>query len=213
VKDRGIALLAGLVLLAAMSLLAVFAASGTLLQRNMAANFQEGKLAFENANVAASFARAWLYSRPASGREPGCVRGCILPVGIHDNGEIPAQPEFEGTGWWRTNGFSAGYNPETANTIDDPDLATRSALWTIEEIHFQPGAESPTLVGTGYYRILSRGEGHNPNTVAVLEAIVARPWEGDVKPGIFPPVKPESSYCGQFNPQQPCGVLSWRRRR
>ena len=212
-KDRGIALLAGLALLAAVSMLAVVAASGTLLQRNMAANFQEGSLAFENASLAASFARAWLYSRPVLDREPGCVSDCVLPVGIIDNGEIPAQPEFEGTGWWGTNGFLAGYNPETASTIDDRDLATRSAFWIIEEIHFQPGAGSPTPVGTGYYRILSRGEGQNPNTVAVLEAIVARPWEGDIKPGIFPPGKPDSPFCAQFNLQQPCGVLSWRRKR
>jgi Tfp pilus assembly protein PilX len=213
VKDRGIALLAGLALLAAVSLLAVYAASGTLLQRHMATNFGEGSLAFENAIVAASFARSWLNSRPASDREPGCVRDCILPVGIHDTGEIPAQPEFKGIGWWRTNGFSAGYNPQTASTIDDPDIATRSAFWLIEEVHFQSGAESMTHGSTGYYRILSRGEGRNSKNVTVLEAIVARPWEGDIKPGKFPPGEPENPFCRQFSLQQPCGVLSWRRRR
>lgn len=212
-NERGIALLAGLVLLAAVSMLAVLAASGTLLQRNMAANFREGSLAFENAAVAASYARAWLDSRPALDREPGCIEDCILPVGIRGNGEIFAQPEFEGIGWWLSNGHSAGYNPGTASTIDDPDLAKRSAFWLIEEVYFQSGAELQTQAGTGYYRILSRGEGRSPNNVAVLEAIVARPWEGDIKPGIFPPGEQESSFCGQFSLQQPCGVLSWRRRR
>jgi len=213
VKDRGIALLAGLALLAAVSLLAVLAASGTLLQRNMAANFREGSLALENATIAASFAKAWLNSRPASAREPGCVEGCILPEGIHAHGEISIHPEIEGAGWWRDNGFSAGYDPGTATTIDDPDLAARSAYWLIEEIHFQPAVDSQNPADTGYYRILSRGEGHRPGYVAVVEAILARPWEGEITPGNFPPVEPERVFCRQFSPQQHCGVLSWRRRR
>lgn len=212
-KSRGIALLAAIVLLAALSMLAVLAASGTLLQRNMAANFREGSLALENASLAASFATAWLNSRQALEREPGCVRDCILPVGIYDMGEVPAYPEFEGAGWWRSSGFAAGYDPGAATMIEDPDLAARSAHWVIEEIHFQPGAESPNPAGTGYYRILGRGEGHNPNNVAVLEAIVARPWEGDITPGIYPPMGPENYFCRQFSSEQPCGVLSWRRRR
>lgn len=212
-KNRGIALLAGLALLAAVSLLAVLAASGALLQRNMASNFRESSLAFENAAVAASFARAWLDNRPASEREPGCITNCILPTGIYGNGEAAPQPEFEGIGWWRVNGFSAGYNPGTAEAVDDPDLAARSAHWLIEEVHFQPGTESQNQADTGYYRILARGEGHNPNNVAVLEAIVARPWEGEITPGPFPPGPPESQFCRQFSAQQPCGVLSWRRRR
>ena len=212
-KNRGIALLAGLALLAAVSMLAVLAASGTLLQRNMATNFREGSLAFENAAVAASFARAWLDSRPASEREPGCINSCILPTGIYGNGEAAPQPEFEGIGWWRVNAFSAEYNPGTATTIDDSDLAAWSAHWLIEEVHFQAGTESQSPAGTGYYRILARGEGHNPNNVVVLEAIVARPWEGEITPAVFPPGWPKSQFCRQFSSQQPCGVLSWRRRR
>lgn len=212
-KNRGIALLAGLVLLAAVSMLAVLAASGTLLQRNMAANFREGALAMENASVAAAYAKAWLDSRPAGGREPDCIEGCILPAGIHGKGETPLRPEFEGAGWWRDHGYSAAYNPETAAMIDDPDLVKRSAHWLIEEVHFQAGDDAGSTAGTGYYRILARGEGHSANAVAVLETIVARPWEGDITPAIFPPRRLESSFCRQFGSQQPCGVLSWRRRR
>lgn len=212
-KSRGIALLAGLALLAAVSMLAVLAASGTLLQRNMATNFREGALALENAVVAVSFARAWLDSRPASEREPGCTSSCILPTGIYGSGEVAPRPEFEGIGWWRVNGYSAGYNPGTASTVEDPDLAARSAHWLIEEVHFQPGMESHSPAGAGYYRILARGEGHNPHHVAVLEVIVARPWEGEITPAVFPPGWPKSQFCRQFSSQQPCGVLSWRRRR
>ena len=212
-NQRGIALIAGLVLLAAVSLLAVFAASGTVLQRNMAANFRERSLALENAYTAASFARAWLISRPVSGRETSCLVGCILPIGIRNAGELPDRPEFEGAGWWRENGYLAGYNPETASLVEDPAFSGRSTYWLIEEIHFDPGAEHSKNSATGYYRVFSRGEGRNATSVVVLETIVARPWEGEFSPGHFPPSGPESTFCGQFDSHQSCGVLAWRRRR
>ena len=206
-------MLAGLVLLAAVSLLAVFSASGVVLQRNMAANFRENSLAMENAHKASSFARAWLISRPVSDRDASCLTGCILPIGVRNAGELSDRPEFEGAGWWRDNGYSAGYNPETASTVEDPTLSGRSAYWLIEEIHFDPGAEQAENRATGFYRVFSRGEGRNANSVVVLETIVARPWEGEISPGHFPPTGPERSFCGQFDPQQSCGVLAWRRRR
>lgn len=212
-KSHGIALVAGLVLLAAVSLLAVLTASGTLIQRTMAGNFRDDSLALENASIAASFALAWLNSRPASEREMDCMNDCILPNGIYDKGGIPDRPEFEGAGWWRANGFAAGYNPAAASTIVDADLATRTAHWLVEEIHYQTAAESQSAAGTGYYRILSRGEGHSPNNVVVVETITARPWEGEITPGIYPPGRLRRSFCRQFGPQQQCGVLSWRRRR
>lgn len=212
-NHRGIALITGLVLLAAVSLLAVLAASGTLLQRNMAANFKEGSIALENAAVAASFARAWLNSQPASAREADCIEKCVLPIGIRDNGELPDNPEFEGAGWWRENGYPAGYNPATASTLGDADLATRSAYWLIEEVYFQKALEQQSLANTGYYRILSRGEGRKSNHVAVVEIITAKPWDANSSPTGFPPAGPGHDYCRQFSQQQPCGVLSWRRRR
>jgi len=215
-NERGIALVIGLVLLAAVSLLAVLAASGTLLQRNMASNFREHSLALENASIASEFARAWLLGRPANERDPDCLSNCLLPIGVLGPGELPDQPEFAGVGWWQTHGIPAGYNPETATNIDDPDLSGRSAYWLIEEIHYEQSAGEPgtnDTSGTGYYRILSRGEGRNASSVAVIESILARPWAGEFIPGTYPPVGPSRSFCRQFAPEQACGVLSWRQRR
>jgi hypothetical protein len=200
-------------LIAAVSMLAVLAASGALLQRNMAANFKGGSLALENAAIAASFAHAWLNSQPDSAREADCIEQCVLPVGVHGNGELPVNPEFEGAGWWRENGHPAGYNPATASTPGDADLATRSAYWLIEEVWFHEALEQQSMADTGYYRILSRGEGKKPNHVAVVEIIAARPWQTNSLPTAFPPIGPGHDYCRQFSQQQPCGVLSWRRRR
>jgi len=184
------ALLTGLVLLAAISLLALIAASGTLLQRNMAGNFQENSLALQNASVAAAYAKAWLNSRLVSERESGCFDDCVLPVGIRNAGELPPWPEFENAAWWRANALAAGYNPETAETAITPDVGAEPARWIIEEIHYEASGDTRgenMAEGVAYYRILGRGTGLTTRSVAVMEAIVARPWEGDFEAGLYPP--------------------------
>jgi Tfp pilus assembly protein PilX len=215
-KDRGIALLTGLVLLAAVSLLALSAASGTVLQRNMSINFEENALALQNASIAASYAVAWLNSRAVSERQSGCQTGCLLPIGIHDTGELPANSEFESAEWWRDNAYTTGYNAQTAETLATPDLGAEPARWMIEEIHYQLTGDSRDTnraEGLGYYRVMSRGTGRNAQSVAVIELIVARPWDGDFQAGSYPPAGPGVEFCRQFDNRYGCGRLSWRQRR
>ncbi len=215
-KNRGIALLTGLVLLAAVSLLALSATTGTLLQRNMAINYEENALALQNASVAANYALAWLNSRAVIERQSGCQINCLLPVGIRNPGEIPDQPEFESAEWWRNNAFAAGFNPETGETSLTPDQGAEPARWIIEEIHYIATGDSREEYGAeglGYYRILSRGSGRNERSVAVIETINARPWEGDFQAGAYPLDGPDSAFCAQFESRYDCGSLSWRQRR
>jgi len=207
VNSRGIALLAGLVLLAAISLLALSAASGTVLQRNMATNYEENAQALQNATVAGSYALAWLNSREVIERESNCTTNCLLPIGIQNTGSLPAQPEIEGAGWWRSNAIAAGYNPETDSQVNTPDLGVEPARWLIEEIHFE---ETQKL---GYYRILSRGSGRNARSVAVIESVAARPWEDGVLPGAYPSDGSARGFCRQFDSTMDCGRLSWRQLR
>jgi Tfp pilus assembly protein PilX len=215
-KTRGIALLTGLVLLAAISLLALSAASGTVLQRNMAINHEESALALQNASIAASYAMAWLNSRAVSERQSDCVSNCLLPIGIRNPGELPTHPEFESVEWWRSNAFSTGYNPQTAETLVTPDLGAEPARWIVEEIHYLATGESRDengAEGLGYYRVLSRGTGRNSRSVAVIELIAARPWDGDFQAGSYPPDGPVRGFCRQFETRFDCGRLSWRQTR
>lgn len=215
-NSRGIALLTGLMLLAAISLLALSAASGTLLQRNMAINFEENAQALQNASVAGSYALAWLNSRTVIERESGCVSNCLLPIGIMSSGSLPAQPEVEGAEWWRGNAIAAGYNPETDRSERAPDQGAEPARWLIEEIHYQlvdPSGDDEHPQGLGYYRIVSRGTGRNARSVAVIEMVAARPWDGEFLPGVYPPNGPAREFCAQFGGQFDCGRLSWRQLR
>lgn len=220
-NQQGVALIAGLALLAALSLLGLVATSGMILQRHMASNYQENKLALENAAIASSFATAWLFSRANYERQGNCILNCILPVAIHNTGEIPAGAEFQGSSWWQLNGIEAGANPESGETmVSNPGSGANPPRWILEELHFElaqiPDGESP-FDGVGYYRILSRGTGTREEKVAITESIVARPWGDRYQLDSYPPGPDASGFCLQFAEQTEdsfdCGQMAWRQRR
>ena len=215
-KVRGIALLMGLVLLAAISLLALMAANSMLLQSRMSANYGERGQALARATRAIAAATSWLYSRPDFERERDCTSGCQLPVAIHAPGQLPRNPEFEGAAWWRSHGFAEGIHPATLEPLSVQLTETDPPMWVMEELDYMPLAEpgvEPEIDGIGYYRILARGTGGSPGSIAVVESIIARPWYGDFTPLPYPPGQSRTTFCDQFSPALPCGTQAWRQRR
>ena len=219
-KEKGVALIVGLVLLAAISLLALMAASGMILQKHMASNFQQDMQALENAGIATVYASTWLFSRANHEREASCVSNCVLPVAISNPGEVPAYPEYEDAAWWRENGVAAGFDPITTGMLMAYDgYGAEPPHWITEELHYEPlagGLEDGTE-GIAYYRVLARGTGNAAAKVAVTESIFARPWGGDYQlPEFLPGIDPVE-FCRQFSgithPQFKCGRLAWRQRR
>ena len=211
-KQNGVALVTGLVLLTAVSLLALSAANSMTLHQRQAANFSDKTHALEQAHGAEAWARGWLFSREDIERESGCVFGCTLPAAIRPPGEIPDKPQFESLAWWRLNGHEAGIHPESG-----ADLASRTdgldpAYWIMEERHVEP-LETENVAGIAYYRICARGRGTHPRSVAVTETIVARPWQGDYDASACPPGTDQRTFCRQFSREVPCGVVAWRRLR
>ena len=164
-NNRGIALLMGLVLLAALSLLALMATNGMLLQQRMSANYGERSVALAHATRAAAAALSWLYSRTDFEREADCVMDCQLPFAIHAPGRLPRNPEFEGAAWWRSNAFAEGIHPATLEPLTAQLTETDPPMWVMEELDYMPLAEpgvEPEIDGIGYYRILARGTGGSP---------------------------------------------------
>jgi Tfp pilus assembly protein PilX len=216
VKVRGIALLMGLVLLAAVSLLALMAANSMVLQRRMSANFGAQSIALAQAARATAAARAWLESRADVEREPGCLTHCLLPRAIHGPGELPRHPEFESAAWWRVNGLPAGIHPESGESLTPNATEDNPPFWIIEELRYEPRpatSTGATFAGIGYYRIFARGHGGSATSLAFTETIVARPWDGEYDPLPYPVTGPTGEFCGQFDPSTPCGTQSWRQRR
>lgn len=210
------ALVVGLVLLAALSLLALTSGRGMALQHRMAGNADENMQALHNATMAASAARAWLESRADVEREPGCLTDCLLPVAIRNAGELPPRPELESAAWWRANAFEAGTDPQSGEDLGYRPGGAEPARWMIEEILYQPAdrddPDTP-VGGVGYYRVLARGSGRRASSVAVSESILARPWEGEYEPAPYPPLDPPAAFCGQFDASVACGKLAWRQRK
>ena len=214
--QRGAALLLGLVLLAAVSLLALTATNGMVLQRRMAANFNDDRRALDNAAIAEASARAWLLSRADTERERGCLSGCVQPVAVQGPGELPAEPEFESAAWWRAHGTVAGVHPESGLPFGPGDDGAEPARWLIEEMRYVAApaqAAGASSDGVAYYRILARGSGAHRGSVAVTETLLARPWEGDYEPAALPPLQPSRHFCRQFDATVDCGTLAWRQRR
>lgn len=213
---RGMALILGLLLLAAISAVAVMAANGMLLQRRMAANYEDRELALQNAGMATAAARAWLNSRADFEREPGCFESCLLPPAVHPAGELPERPEYESAAWWRLNGVPPETHPETGAATGRFETAPGTGRWLIEEVHMEPFAVAtagPEWGGIAYYRIFGRGVGRQAGSVAVTESLVARPWEGSYQPADYPPQADGPDFCRQFDAAVPCGALAWRQLR
>ena len=212
-KARGVALVTGLVMLAAISLLALTAAGGMTLQRHQAANFQDRVRARSAADAAQWAALAWLYSRPDSDRQADCSTACFLPDAIYPADALPEQPEIRGRTWWAAHANQADRHPVSGDPAGLRATVGPDGAWILQEIHFAaitPNANEQAVAGIGYYRLLSRGGGRQVNTVVVTEAIVARPWGGVSEPAAYPPGQPLRVFCSQFDVALPCGILSWR---
>lgn len=217
--SQGFALIAGLLLMASMVLLALAVATGMLLERRMAGNFGDGQLALERSQLAGQWAGYWLESREENPLDPDCVDDCGPTPPAFESGQLPPYPEFEDTGWWKFNGEVAGIEPATGLVRMDYSMAgTEEPRWLIEELHLeplegiaaQPGEPEPML---GYYRVLARGSGRYPGSVAVTETLLARPWATDFTPSPYPPGPDGPWFCEQVPDDIPCGRLAWRRRR
>ncbi|MBT8056603.1 MAG: hypothetical protein KJO72_06645 [Gammaproteobacteria bacterium] len=212
-KNRGVALVTGLLMLTAVTLLAVTAAGSMTLQQHQAANFTDKHRASERAATAESWALAWLYSRSSHERSSACLHDCILPTAVAGPGILPSRPEIETLGWWRSHAVPAAIEPSSGETVGFVSDEQEEGYWLIEEIHFELSVAPAGIEGLGYYRILARGDGAAPGSTAVSEAIVARPWGPGVAPLAFPPDALLNDFCEAVPDPVPCGIVAWRKRR
>lgn len=207
---KGIALVTGLLILAAISLIAITAAGSMTLQRKQAANYHEKAMAMANAELAESWAKAWLFSRADVERQPLCTENCVLPMGIHPPNEFPDSLENRALPWWAETAMQPGSDP--ASGEQSPDTGSNS-FWVMEEIHFLELAETGENsgpAGIGFYRIFSLGAGRHHRSAVVTESIVARPWQTGLTPLAFPPSESLGEFCRQFPPAITCGTVAWR---
>jgi len=209
-NQSGVALLVGLVLMAAISLLALVATTSMILQQGMTANFADGQRARYAAAEAVTQAEFLILGFANTARIPGCEGSCYVPPVsdvVHQPSDLPVHPEHENSEWWRSHAIDAGGWTDSAE----------SPRFLIEEIHFdstasaQAALSAPTVDGVAYYRVLGRGAGRGHVTVAFSESIFARPWLGNHLPD--PESVDDEDFCLAFRAWYDCGQLTWRERR
>jgi Tfp pilus assembly protein PilX len=217
--SHGFALIAGLLLLASMMILGLAVATGVLLERRMAGNFADQRLALDRARLAGQWARYWLQSRTEDPLASDCSEACGPSPPMFSAGQLPPSPELEAGAWWRLNGVEAGLDPVSGDLRMDYSLnGTEAPLWLIEELHMEPlegiavepGDPEPKL---GYYRVLARGSGRFPGSIAVTESVVAMPWAAPFDVASYPPTAEAMHFCDQVPPEISCGRIAWQRRR
>jgi Tfp pilus assembly protein PilX len=227
-RQRGAALLLGLLMLSLLSLLVTQAWSDNRWHMRIASHEISQLRAEAAARSALNWAERWLLTRPGEDRPPACGGHCRgLPI-LADRA-LPERPEELAESWWLDNALADGFDPDTGDQVVGrvPD-GTPAGRWIIEEAQVTGEDDVPTTV---YYRIVARAARVPRGTPVVIESVLARPWGdaawSDARSG--PPDETETfgigrpvatsettrsragSFCRQPETPGHCGRLSWRR--
>jgi len=207
------ALLLGLLLMAALSLLALAASSDSVLQARMAENLQHSERSAISANSALAWAEDWLLALEGDVRPPPCSAPCPPGAVIQAVNSYPLTPESSTPEWWEAHGHPDGHDPVSGEQLAQKSGAQGApGRWIVEEVWYEgaPGDASgrPAI---SYYRVIARGAGSGAYA-AVTESIIARPWGDAAWADAFPAGIGEPRFCNRQAPETPCGRLAWRQR-
>lgn len=170
-RQRGVALIISLIFLVLLTLIAVSAMQGTILQERMAGNTRNRMLAFQAAEAALKAGEA-------------SIGGGSLPSGTGyymTTGSLPSTNFTSSQDWTTFNWGSSTavtYNNGTLNGVAQPPqyVVERLTLTkpagcsggSVTNITFGPSA------GDGYFRITARGVGGTTNAAVILQEIYMR---------------------------------------
>lgn len=207
-RQSGAALIMCLLLLSALCLLGLSAASEHHMQVRMSENLDSGLARRFEAQHALDWAEAWLLGLPGAERPLVCQAECSPPDIIRQEGAFGPAPEHQDLDWWRHNGHAAGYLPG-----NEPS-GFGGPWYLIEQVHLESSTDpEPLQPETAYYRILARGSSASGSQNSVIEAVLARPWGHESLSNGFPPTPGTASFCMTEPVKPPCGRVAWRLRR
>jgi type IV pilus assembly protein PilX len=182
-KQRGAALIMGLLVLVIMILLTLTATSSTLMQNRMAGNFRDSSLAFQASEGASRWAMMWLLSlddlnRPFPCAETVCSATDVW-LGGRQNPGHPDEISHDYSEW--TSALSYGYNP-TDNSAVSPaqsiPIVPVQPQFLIEQIYFdRDDLAGPPQLGVAYYRVASLGHSVTDKNHAVLSAVLGKRYQ------------------------------------
>lgn len=206
--QRGAVLLLCLLLLLALSLLGLAAASDRQLQDHINGNVESAQRAEDIARIGSLWAQAWLLGQPGETRP---AAGSVILAA----GSLIVNPEQQDSAWWHSNGHAAGTDPVSGQSFAMPGLAAGAeAHWLIEELHAADvDAGNGVIAELAWYRILARGTVGQPGSAAFSETIVARPWGEAAWRNAFPPEAGANAFCALLTEPLACGRQAWQQLR
>lgn len=174
-KQSGMALMVSLIFLVLLTLLAVSAMRGTILQERMAGNTRDRMLAFQAAEAALRVAETTLGN---SGLPSGA--GIYMVIGSSPAATFTYtqqwDPAYAGTHYdWANNAATLANGSVGTNVVFQPQYVIERLTNTPPAVCSGGGSTAfPIPPGKGFFRITSRGVGATTNASVILQEIYAR---------------------------------------
>jgi type IV pilus assembly protein PilX len=176
-KQRGAALIMGLLVLVIMILLALTATSSTLMQNRMAGNFRDASLAFQASEGANRWAMAWLLSLDELHRPFACAGSCGTSSRVWLIGEYPYEPTHDDFATARSYGMDPT-NDTAVSPAQSIPMVPVQPQFIMEEIYFErDDLAGPPQLGVAYYRVTSLGHSVTENSHAILSAVMGKRYQ------------------------------------
>lgn len=173
-RQRGVALVMGLVFLIILTLLGIGAMNTTALEEKMAFNAKDRNLAFQAAETALRYSENWIGSQLGA------------PTGFPDNAKGLYDPSTTATPVWDSVAWTGSTNlvayPNTPGQTGTGSLAQISTQpkYVIEYLgEMTPPGGSLTMTNTTsnrvhYYRVTARGTGGTNAAVVMVQSTFSR---------------------------------------
>lgn len=170
-KQRGVVLIVGLIMVLLLTIIGLASIRGSDLQERMAGNVRDRNIAFQSAEAGLRAGEVIL-------------TGAVLPEFNGANGlwpdlQKPGAPRTPPRLWsdadWNANSVAAGYGLE--NVSAQPRYVVERVITPINPSNEGSGIDLVSLqkLEEGeFFRITSRAQGGNPNTVVVLQSTYKR---------------------------------------
>ena len=168
-RQHGAALIISLIFLVLLTLIAVSAMQGTILQERMAGNTRNQMLAFQAAEAALS---AGENSLAASGLPSGA--GYYMNPAALPSATYTSSQDWINTFSWSST-TAATYTGTLNGVAAPPQFVVERLTSTPPTCKAPCNAGTGASPGSGYYRITARGVGGTTNAVVILQEVYARP--------------------------------------
>ncbi len=184
-KQRGAALILGILLMLVMIMLGLTATSSAIMQEKIAGNFRDSSLAFQSTEAGARWGAAWLQSLGAASGQPRpfpCSSSCSASAAS----AVWTTSQYPATFDWNSNGWTYGQSPTTASVLSGYDAASVLAFLLVntppkfvltEQFFARDDLASAAERGVVYYQVTARGTGQRARTTRVVSTLLAKRFQ------------------------------------